>query len=265
MTINVASFVQPLSQFAEGFLDQCVTYGAADIYYSGPPSGKPTGTVQNIQEMADTWYQKFDGSDASTAGINLADEHDMLTELGLTWKDLGTNLAMVIDTIKSNGVPILLTAPERVLFDVTLGRVPYDWNYASYNHCIVVCGLYDNGNLMVRDYANLLAEPGSAREYAASYIAGNIISATAVTPRWKQMEAAIAAMWNAVVDVPYDTGIALEWAEKTASEDFYGPPLGKELPNTDWNGKPLTAQIFAGGWCEWQNGKAIWRRYQKGG
>jgi Papain-like cysteine protease AvrRpt2 len=175
---NVASFVAPLNQFESGeSTEECVAFGAADIFYSGPPNGSPTGTAEQIDQLADLWYAKLGNN-----GMSLQAEYAMLKGLGLQYTPLPPTTHDVIASLANTGYPVLITGAEAGFFDVGLNKIPYAWDYNLYNHAIVACGVTSDGNIYVRDYANVQAEPGSIREYNASKM--TLISATAVKPRW---------------------------------------------------------------------------------
>ncbi len=175
----VASFVAPLTQFESGEnTEECVAFGGVDIFYSGPPNGQPTGTAEQIDQLADFWYAKLGNN-----GMNLQAEYDMLKGLGLLYAPLPPTTRDVIASLEQLGYPVLITGAECGFFDVGLGRIPYAWDCTPHNHAIVACGVTSDGNLYVRDYANVQAEPGSLREYAVSKM--SLVSATSVKPRWK--------------------------------------------------------------------------------
>ncbi len=198
--LEVASFVAPLDQFQAGkSVDMCVAFGCADIYFSADPSSTPTASAGQIVGLAETWYAREEGSDASsnTNGMSAPAEYAMLEGLGLHYQGLSGDLIAATRDALGRGLPVLICGAEAGFFDVALGGVPYAWS-PIYNHCIVASGLAPNGNFYVRDYANSEFF-GYRRVYSAS--AMRLVSATAVTPRWMETSM-IPAGWH-------DTGSSL--------------------------------------------------------
>jgi hypothetical protein len=163
----------------------------------------------------------------------------------------------------------LICGVEASFFDVGMGKVPYPWTPGG-NHCIVACGIRANGNILVRDYANTLNTPGSVREYDASKMA--LISATAVTPRWKTpfttpaIDQQMIDTWAYFLGTnaaPYDTGIARDWKALYPKMDV-GSPLGLEKDSVNWEGKPIKVQLFSSGIrCEYNTIDHISRWYDR--
>ncbi len=60
----------------------------------------------------------------------------------------------------------------------------------------------------------------------------------------------------------YSTGIAQSWQHEYMNGRVWGPPISYEFQTVDWSGNPITAQMFAGGRCEWSNGAARWFGWQ---
>lgn len=275
--INIGSYVSPLNQFEAGETAYaCVAFGCADIFYSGPTGGTPTGTAEQIDLLADLWYTKFTGSLQSTSGLSAEQEYEMLAGIGLHYRAIGANVAEVKQWL-GWGYPVLICGVEAGFFDVGLGRIPYGWTPAG-NHCIVACGIAANGNLLVRDYANIPEVPGSLREYASP--AMSLVSATAVTPRWKtpfvtpiapplpppplpnpHQRQAFEKEWTAIVpDAMLTSGIANAAWDDYQAGNFHGPALTKEYSGENWEGKPITIQNVAGGRYEW-TGEAHYYSY----
>jgi len=247
MTIRVASFVSPLNQFSEGYKDECVAYGIADIYFCGPPSGKPAGSAQDITALADKWYKAETGALASTAGLTLAQAEHILTSLGLSFKVLPNTIDALKQALSNEKNPVLVTAPESSFFDIGLGRVPYAWNYTQYNHCIVASGVSASGNLLVRDYANVETTPGAEREYDISKI--RPISLIAVIPRWKKNQPftfsteEIQEWIELDRSIPQNTGLMESWAKARRAGYFLGSPTSWEHKGI-FQGKPAILQSY---------------------
>lgn len=58
----------------------------------------------------------------------------------------------------------------------------------------------------------------------------------------------------------YSTGIAQSWEQQLRAGHNYGPPTSYEFNAFNWQGKPVVAQFFQGGWCEW-DGSAHWYQW----
>lgn len=71
---------------------------------------------------------------------------------------------------------------------------------------------------------------------------------------------AAAFTWHALLDLPYDTGIARSWREKYARGELMPPPSSKEYPSKDWRGNAIIVQEFGPLRCEW-DGSPHWYRY----
>jgi hypothetical protein len=191
---EVATFPYGVTQFEGGesaFI--CVAFCAALIKGAGPPGGLPTLNAEGVDQLADMWYAKLEGSYAAsnTNGMSLEAEHTMLDGLGLKWLDLGITATSSHDSDIANikaalgkGYLVMMCGAEPAMHDVGLGDiVPYGWT-PSGNHCVVASGISGDGNLFVRDMANVGhgLVPGSQRTYDASKL--QLISGTAIIPSW---------------------------------------------------------------------------------
>lgn len=192
---EVATFATPNNQLVgTPNQDECVAFGCATIYYSGPPNGVPSGTGDQIRQSANYWYARETGDPASSAGLNVPQEYDILRGLGLKFVGLpidgnSTHSSDVanVEHWLNQGVPVLICGVEDDFFDVLDGdQIPYGWRINA-NHCIVASGISPDGNWYVRDYLNVSLPgvvPGSRRIYDKSKMF--LISGTAVFPRWYQ-------------------------------------------------------------------------------
>lgn len=190
---EVATFVD-VSQFEAGeSAFECVAFAAALCKYMGEPDGRPTGSPQDVDRAADYWYGRLTGSiaPANTAGMSLEQLHIMLNGLGLHWRNLSINgqsahasdIAQVRASLRS-GRPVIICGSETGFHDLALGdRVPYGWPPAG-NHAIVASGLTPDGNLLVRDMANV--GPQGLRPGPRHYDAGKmfLVSGTEIIPQW---------------------------------------------------------------------------------
>jgi hypothetical protein len=183
---EVADFVNE-SQFEQGeSAYECVAFSAALIKYAGQPGKGPTGTGEQVDQTADFWYGKLEGSYAAsnTNGMSLDAEYMMLRGMGLPFKPLAPSVAAIKGALQQ-GYPVMLCGAETGMHDLDLGgRVPYSWT-PSGNHCIVACGIASDGNLLVRDTASIA--PGGVRPGPRRYLASalQIVSATAIIVPWE--------------------------------------------------------------------------------
>ena len=73
---------------------------------------------------------------------------------------------------------------------------------------------------------------------------------------------ALDSMWQAVGDIARGTGIYVSWLKNARAGIFYGPAITREIyGGHTWTGVSCVRQYFAGGWCEWINGAAVWYKY----
>lgn len=59
------------------------------------------------------------------------------------------------------------------------------------------------------------------------------------------------------------TGIGQAWQEQYMNGKNWGPPLGYEFSDVNWDGKQIVTQHFAGGRCEW-DGQPHWYPWTQG-
>jgi hypothetical protein len=182
---EVASFVNE-NQFEGGeSAYECVAFSAALCRYAGKPGQSPTGTGEQVDQLADYWYARLEGSSnaSNTNGMSLQAEYTMLQGLGLKYYPSSTSLNYIKAWL-ALGYPLLICGAETGMHDLDLGdRVPYAWTPTG-NHCIVASGIASDGNLLVRDTASIAptgVRPGP-RRYDASKL--QLISATAISLPW---------------------------------------------------------------------------------
>jgi hypothetical protein len=190
---EVATFVD-VSQFETGeSAFECVAFSAALCKYMGAPDGEPTGSPEDVDQLADLWYGKLTGNidPSNTFGMSLDQLHSMLDGIGLHWRDLAIDANSAhesdIANVKASllaGKPVLICGHEDSFYDMDLGdKVPYAWTPTG-NHCIVATGIASDGNLLVRDMANVGPHglrPGP-RRYDINHMF--LISGTEIEPYW---------------------------------------------------------------------------------
>jgi hypothetical protein len=197
---EVATFVE-ISQFEPGeSAFECVAFAATLCKYMGVPDGRPAGGPEEVDRAADYWYGRLTGgiAAANTAGMSLEQLHIMLDGLGLRWRNLPIDAnsahASDIDQVKASlgcGRPVIICGSETGFHDLALGdRVPYSWQ-PSGNHAIVASGIASDGNLLVRDMANV--GPHGLRPAPRHYdvSAMFLISGTEIIPPWSEGEGAM--------------------------------------------------------------------------
>jgi hypothetical protein len=191
--LEVADFVNE-SQFETGESAYiCVALHTALIKYAGAPGHGPTGTGEQVDQLADFWYGKEEGSFAAsnTNGMSLDAEYMMLRGMGvrfyplpITAQSTPTADIAAVEAWLALGFPVLICGAETGMFDMDMGDVvPYSWQ-PSGNHCIAACGVASDGNLLVRDAASIApsgVRPGPRRYDIARM---QLISGTALQVPW---------------------------------------------------------------------------------
>lgn len=183
-TGEVGQFVST-TQFDGGSTGKCGFYSAATVAGSAAP-GAPTWLSSIIASSAHQLYAQFDGSDTidNQAGMTQAMLHDVLHAYHITGEDIAPDWTHIKQSLAS-GKPVIICAPETQMIDVGVGGSPYPWNSDGINHIILLTGIASDGNVLVRDSANITPpntiRPGP-RVYAISELSP--FWATAVTPRW---------------------------------------------------------------------------------
>ncbi|OYV47681.1 MAG: hypothetical protein B7X06_02915 [Verrucomicrobia bacterium 21-51-4] len=192
---EVATFVMPVSQFEfNESAYECVIYCIVQCRFMAPPGQTPTATPEQIDQLADAWYAKLEGSYAAsnTNGMSLEAAYAALDGLGISYikmPEINSTSAHASDianvkAMLAKGYPVIICGAESGFYDVGLGDiVPYTWP-PSGNHCIIASGVAPSGNLLVHDMANVGHGliPGATREYDITRM--YLVSGTAVIPQW---------------------------------------------------------------------------------
>lgn len=192
---EVATFVS-VSQFETGeSAYECVAFSAALCKYMGKPDGRPGGSPEDVDALADNWYASLTGSisPSNKSGMSLDQLHKMLDGVGMRWHNLPTDGDSPHDSVIQNiknalnaGHPVIICGSETGFHDMDLGdRVPYGWP-PSGNHAIVATGIAHDGNLLVRDMANI--GPNGLRPGPRSYDVNTmfLVSSTEIIPDWSE-------------------------------------------------------------------------------
>jgi Peptidase_C39 like family len=296
---EVADF-QDASQFEPNESEfECGEFAAAIVKFAGYPGKGATGTQEDIDQTADAFYTKYVGPNiaSNTQGTSIDVMHQMIKDCGLDYQDLPTinstsQQSSDIAHIKAalaQGYPLLATLTEASAVDLVLGKNPYSWG-PSGTHIVVYTGIAADGNLLVRDSANIVGplqvnntvHPGP-RRYDIQQIATQW--ATMVRLPWlppipagfdpltgainppfggnMNIEQSAKDCWASTAPIfagtppPYNTGIALAWQQLYSIGKKPGPPISLEYGSVTWDGKPIRVQEFANTRCEW-DGQPHW-------
>ena len=172
---------------------ECVAFSVAICRFAGQAGKGPAGVNEDVDQLADTWYGKLTGSfgAGNTQGLSTAQEEQIIVGVGNHYQELpisassqhDSNIANVKGALK-RGYPVLICGAETGMYDLGLGdRVPYSWTPTG-SHCIVAAGIASDGNLLVRDPANVDnsgPRPGP-RTYDISKL--NLNSGIVFVPTW---------------------------------------------------------------------------------
>lgn len=157
------------------------------FWHSVAPGQKNPYTSADVHAMAHADYVRFIGADnpGDMAGTSEATLYQMLEFHSFRYEKLPIDLAAILSALKA-GFPVIVGGvAESSVFDVTLGKNPYNWNTAGLYHIILATGIAQSGNLLVRDTANIgsqgIVRPGP-REYEASRL--QFTTVTRVVPSW---------------------------------------------------------------------------------
>jgi len=296
---EVADF-QDTSQFAPNESEfACGEFAAAIVKFAGYPGRGATGMQKDIDQVADAFYTKYIGPNISsdTQGTSIDVMHQIIKDCGLDYQDLSaihpnsqqTSDIAHLKASLAQGYPMIAVITEASVIDLDLGRNPYSWG-PSGTHIVVYAGIASDGNLLVRDSANIVGplqvnntlQPGP-RRYDIHQIATQW--ATMVWLPWlprlpagfdptigvinppfggnKFMEQSAKDCWESTALIfggtppRYDTGIALAWQQLYGLGKKPGPPLSPEYGSVTREGKPIRVQEFAHTRCEW-DGQPHW-------
>lgn len=174
-----------VTQFDGGSTGKCGFFAAATAVGSAV-SGEQPWTPDTIASSAAQHYVQFDGSDTTDnlLGMTQAMLHDDLATYGVSGKDINPDWNTIKASLKA-GYPVIICVPEIQIVDKAVGGGPYPWDSTGINHVILLTGIAPDGNVLVRDSANITA-PNSIRSGPRTYIIANMSPfwATAVTPKW---------------------------------------------------------------------------------
>lgn len=157
--------------------------------------GKACGlSAQQVINGALADYAAYDGDNSisNNYGMSLQQLYNLLTQHKLHWQGLNIGDPDILNIIRAwvrAGYPVIIAGAEAGMYDIGLGdRVPYYWNYQSFNHIITITGVKSDGTFLVRDSANVtdLYNPNSLRPGPRNYDPSKLqlISATAVVLPW---------------------------------------------------------------------------------
>ncbi len=192
-TKEVADFLD-ISQFEPNESQyECVAYSVSICKYAGQAGKGASGTSEDIDQLADKWYGQLTGSTGAgnMQGLSVQQEEQIILGVGNHYVELPisansqheSDIANIKGALK-RGYPVLMCGTETGMYDIGIGdHVPYGWP-PSGNHCIVASGIAADGNLLVRDPANVVnnvPRPGP-RTYDISKL--QLISGVVFVPSW---------------------------------------------------------------------------------
>jgi hypothetical protein len=174
-----------VTQFDGGSTGKCGFYATTTVVGSAAPGGHPWSAA-SIASSADQHFVQFDGADIANnqTGMTQASLHSDLATYKLTGQDISADWNTVKQSL-ANGYPVIVCLPEDQVVDMGLSGSPYPWNSTGLNHIILLTGIAADGNVLVRDSANIVA-PNNVRPGPRTYkiIGLSPYWATAVTPAW---------------------------------------------------------------------------------
>lgn len=184
---EVAVFLDD-DQFATGqSQDKCGPEAVSVFWHSVKPGDKNPYTSTDIHSMASADYVKFIGPDnpGDTNGTSNQTLYNMLAEHHFSYKTGPADIAWVKGWLAA-GYPVIIGITESSVRDLGLngGNNPYNWNTSGLTHVIVASGPGQNGEVLVRDTANIGTSgvrPGP-RRYDSHAL--QLVSATMVVPSW---------------------------------------------------------------------------------
>jgi hypothetical protein len=186
-TGEIADFCDA-DQFQPAKTQDACGFFAVSIVDAASPVGQPCRkTTAQIIADAENWYAQYNGDNsiANQMGMSVAQEEQLLSQLGLHWFQLPLSIPVIRAWVRA-GYPVIIAGAEAGMYDMALGDVvPYYWNYQSFNHIITITGIAPDGvNFLVRDSANVtdLNNPNSLRPGPRIYDASKLqlVSAHAV-------------------------------------------------------------------------------------
>src|SRR5258708_1616161 len=148
------------TQFACGF------YACALVKAMAPVGRPPTQSVPQVIAEADQWYIQYDSNDSidNTTGMSDQQLYQLLGQISIPYQ-IAKPDANTVRAWAKLGYPVVIAGAESSFHDMALGDVvPYYW-VPSGNHIITLTGVASDGNLLVRDTANVtnLFDPTTLR------------------------------------------------------------------------------------------------------
>ncbi len=181
--LDADQFQPAKTQFACGF------YACAIVRAMALVGRPPTQSVPQVIAEADQWYIQYDSDDSidNTTGMSVQQLYQLLGQISIPYQIANPDANTVRAWVKL-GYPVVIAGAESSFYDMALGDVvPYYWT-PSGNHIITITGVASDGNLLVRDTANVtdLFDPTTLRPGPRMYDANKmqLVTATAVVPPW---------------------------------------------------------------------------------
>jgi hypothetical protein len=187
-----------VSQFDAGSTGKCGFYAVATLAGSAAPGGQPWPAA-TIAASANANFVKFDGADipSDQGGMNQTLLHSDLATYNLQYADIAANWTTIKQSL-SNGKAVIICLPESQIIDTQVGGSPYPWSTTGIDHIILLTGIANDGNVLVRDSANITA-PNNIRPGPRTYVIADMQPywATAITPSWEKSMADLVSLENA--------------------------------------------------------------------
>lgn len=160
----------------------CGNYGAAVLRYAGLPNKGPSGTAEQVDQLADQLATLDNAGPVDEQGSIIPDMYAYFTSVVdsngnrlLHWQDISPDEASIKAALNA-GYPVLVTANEQNIRSTVTGKKPpYEWNINA-NHVIPLLGIDSAGNYIVPDYLNDYT--GTGDTFPAHY------DASILSPSW---------------------------------------------------------------------------------
>lgn len=183
---EVAVFVDD-NQFGAGqSVDKCGPEAVSEFWHSVEPGKTNPYKAADVHAMAHDDYQKFIGPDnpADQGGTSNQTLYNMLAEHGFHYQAGPADITWAKAQL-GKGRVVIIGIVESSVVDTELKANPYNWNTAGLTHVICATGAGHDGEILVRDTANIdhngVVRPGP-RHYDTTHL--RLVSATAVEPTW---------------------------------------------------------------------------------
>src|SRR5258708_13578929 len=148
--LDADQFQPAKTQFACGF------YACAIVKAMAPVGRPPTQSVPQVIAEADQWYIQYDSDDSINNTIGMSDQqlYQLLGQISIPHQIANPDANTVRAWVKL-GYPVVIAGAESSFYDMALGDVLPSYWFPSGNNIITITGEASDGNLLVRDTANV--------------------------------------------------------------------------------------------------------------